>query len=102
MARVPIPQDAGRPISQEPGGKAIGHVLFPFSKRQLVNACEDYVVPDVVNAWTFLTGQAGRILGRDGFASANCADVDGMGKSVLGAERPAPRNLAIERQQQAV
>src|SRR5258708_1540863 len=102
MARVPIPQDAGRSISQEPGGKAIGHVLFPFSKRQLVNACEDYVVPDVVNAWTFLTGQAGRIVGRDGFAAANCAEVDGMGKSLLGADRPAPRNLAIERQQQAV
>src|SRR6266403_3894376 len=102
MAGVPIPQDAGCPIAQEPASKTIAQILLAFSNRQLVDAREDDIVPHVVNARTLLAGQAGGVLGSNGFAAANGADVDGMRESVLGVERPAPRNLAIEAQQQAV
>src|ERR1700676_2098732 len=102
MAGVPIPQNTGRPIPQEPARKTIRKILLTLSERQLVNAGKDDVVAHVVNAWSLLAGQAGRILGGDGFATANGADVDGMRESVLGVEGPAPSNLAIEREQEAV
>src|ERR1700722_5406285 len=102
MAGVPIPEDTGGPISQDAAGKTIGEVLLAFSERQFVDACEDDVVPDIVEARSLLAGQAGGILGSDGFATADGADVDGMGESVLGVEGPTPGDLAIESEQQAV
>src|SRR5258706_15376946 len=102
MDGVPNPKATGRTIAQEPGSKTIAQILLTFSNRQLVDAREDDIVPHVVNARTLLAGQAGGVLGSNGFAAANGADVDGMGESVLGVKGPAPRNLAIEPQQQAV
>src|SRR6201998_3766666 len=102
MARVPIPEDAGGPISQKPAGEPVGHILLAFPERQFINARENDIVAHVVDARPFFAGQAGGGLGSNSFASPDGADVDGMRESVLSVERPASCNLAIEGQHQSV